>query len=396
MPSIRPDRIVRIWRWVNPLPRCAGLRGSAGGRDAAGAAGAAVGLVIVLLGRAGGVAPAGEPAFEIGGEAAPAARPGGRDRPRPSGRSAHEVRCCAGRGWLLEDPQALVVAASRQARPSSGSGRRSTSPTRSSARDLAAHRGRIGVDRLGERVGPAGPVQHEAREQHLGRALHPVRYRVLPALPALDHADRARMSWWARRSEVAQRSSTPAGIGSCGRHHRRSLRAPYNRLLRTTMRLAPPLATRGHRREPDRGCPRERSRMPARTEPNARTLAARRRRRVGPVRSTACATSSTGHVATITYDRPDKLNAIDGAMRDGLNAAFDRFRDDDEAWVGIVTGAGRAFCVGADLRDGERQPGGRVRRHVLGEARRSTPSRAAGRSSSRSSPRSTGSASATG
>ena len=55
-----------------------------------------------------------------------------------------------------------------------------------------------------------------------------------------------------------------------------------------------------------------------------------------------------GHVATITYDRPEKLNAIDGAMREGLNAAFDRFRADDEAWVGIVTGAGRAFCVGAD------------------------------------------------
>jgi E-phenylitaconyl-CoA hydratase len=56
-----------------------------------------------------------------------------------------------------------------------------------------------------------------------------------------------------------------------------------------------------------------------------------------------------GHVATITYDRPEKLNAIDGAMRDGLNEAFDRFRADDEAWVGIVTGAGRAFCAGADF-----------------------------------------------
>jgi E-phenylitaconyl-CoA hydratase len=36
-----------------------------------------------------------------------------------------------------------------------------------------------------------------------------------------------------------------------------------------------------------------------------------------------------GHVATITYDRPEKLNAIDGAMRTGLNEAFDRFRADD-------------------------------------------------------------------
>jgi enoyl-CoA hydratase/carnithine racemase len=39
-------------------------------------------------------------------------------------------------------------------------------------------------------------------------------------------------------------------------------------------------------------------------------------------------------------------------MRRDLNAAFSRFRDDQEAWVAIVTGAGRAFCAGADLRDG--------------------------------------------
>lgn len=57
-----------------------------------------------------------------------------------------------------------------------------------------------------------------------------------------------------------------------------------------------------------------------------------------------------GHVATITYNRPERLNAIDGAMRQALNAAFTRFRDDEDAWVGIVTGAGRAFCAGADLR----------------------------------------------
>ena len=59
-----------------------------------------------------------------------------------------------------------------------------------------------------------------------------------------------------------------------------------------------------------------------------------------------------GHVATITYNRPDALNAINGDMRRGLNEAFDRFRGDEDAWVAIVTGAGRAFCVGADLRDG--------------------------------------------
>ena len=64
-----------------------------------------------------------------------------------------------------------------------------------------------------------------------------------------------------------------------------------------------------------------------------------------------------GHVATITYDRPDALNTINGEMRDDINAAFSRFRDEEDAWVGIVTGAGRAFCAGADLRGGGNSAG---------------------------------------
>ena len=59
-----------------------------------------------------------------------------------------------------------------------------------------------------------------------------------------------------------------------------------------------------------------------------------------------------GHVVTITYNRPQALNTINAEMRRGLNDAFAAFRDDDEAWVAIVTGAGRAFCAGADMRDG--------------------------------------------
>jgi enoyl-CoA hydratase/carnithine racemase len=59
-----------------------------------------------------------------------------------------------------------------------------------------------------------------------------------------------------------------------------------------------------------------------------------------------------GNVATITYNRPEKLNAINGALRQDLNAAWEAFRDDEDAWVAIVTGAGRAFCVGADMEDG--------------------------------------------
>ena len=59
-----------------------------------------------------------------------------------------------------------------------------------------------------------------------------------------------------------------------------------------------------------------------------------------------------GHVATITYNRPEALNAITGELRRDLNAAWERFRDEEDAWVAIVTGAGRAFCAGADMKDG--------------------------------------------
>jgi enoyl-CoA hydratase/carnithine racemase len=57
------------------------------------------------------------------------------------------------------------------------------------------------------------------------------------------------------------------------------------------------------------------------------------------------------HVATITLNRPESRNAINGAMRRDLNAAWDCFRDDEDAWVGILTGAGEVFCAGADLTD---------------------------------------------
>jgi len=58
-----------------------------------------------------------------------------------------------------------------------------------------------------------------------------------------------------------------------------------------------------------------------------------------------------GHVATITYNRPDHLNAINGDMRQAMNAAWTRFKEEEEAWVAIVTGNGKAFCAGADMKD---------------------------------------------
>jgi enoyl-CoA hydratase/carnithine racemase len=57
-------------------------------------------------------------------------------------------------------------------------------------------------------------------------------------------------------------------------------------------------------------------------------------------------------IATITLSRPDKLNAFTSIMRDELIDAFSAADADDEVRAVIVTGAGRAFCAGADLSAG--------------------------------------------
>jgi enoyl-CoA hydratase/carnithine racemase len=57
-------------------------------------------------------------------------------------------------------------------------------------------------------------------------------------------------------------------------------------------------------------------------------------------------------VAVITLNRPDKLNAFTGQMMVDLIAAFDYTDASDEVGAVIITGAGRAFCAGADLSEG--------------------------------------------
>ena len=57
-------------------------------------------------------------------------------------------------------------------------------------------------------------------------------------------------------------------------------------------------------------------------------------------------------IATITLNRPDKLNAFTGTMMNELIDAFGKIDADDDVRAAIVTGAGRGFCAGADLSAG--------------------------------------------
>jgi enoyl-CoA hydratase len=59
-----------------------------------------------------------------------------------------------------------------------------------------------------------------------------------------------------------------------------------------------------------------------------------------------------GHVVTLTHNRPDQHNAINRRMNEELHHAWQSFRDDDEAFVLVITGAGETtFSAGWDLAD---------------------------------------------
>ena len=63
-----------------------------------------------------------------------------------------------------------------------------------------------------------------------------------------------------------------------------------------------------------------------------------------------------GGVATITINRPDKRNALNSAVLEGLHGSFDRLDADPSVRVAVVRGEGRAFCSGMDLDElGRRQ-----------------------------------------
>jgi 2-(1,2-epoxy-1,2-dihydrophenyl)acetyl-CoA isomerase len=58
-----------------------------------------------------------------------------------------------------------------------------------------------------------------------------------------------------------------------------------------------------------------------------------------------------GRIATITLDRPEALNSLTVPVKKALLAAFRRVRADDDVRVVVLTGTGRAFCAGQDLRE---------------------------------------------
>jgi 2-(1,2-epoxy-1,2-dihydrophenyl)acetyl-CoA isomerase len=65
------------------------------------------------------------------------------------------------------------------------------------------------------------------------------------------------------------------------------------------------------------------------------------------------------HVATVTLNNPERLNALDQQDQADILEVIDHIQSDDDIWVAIWTGAGRGFCSGADVSGGPAaQPSG--------------------------------------
>ena len=64
----------------------------------------------------------------------------------------------------------------------------------------------------------------------------------------------------------------------------------------------------------------------------------------------AVLTEARGRVLLITLNRPDQMNAIDTGLAQGVLAAVGRLDGDDGLTAGVITGAGRGFCAGMDLK----------------------------------------------
>ncbi|MEU1183971.1 crotonase/enoyl-CoA hydratase family protein [Streptomyces sp. NPDC005820] len=70
-----------------------------------------------------------------------------------------------------------------------------------------------------------------------------------------------------------------------------------------------------------------------------------------PDQEAAAVLRREGPVAVITLNRPGAMNAVDAAMSAAVGNALRELEEDPELGVGVITGAGRAFCAGADLKE---------------------------------------------
>lgn len=68
-------------------------------------------------------------------------------------------------------------------------------------------------------------------------------------------------------------------------------------------------------------------------------------------RAPHCLVEQRGHTLIVTMNRPEARNALSGEMMAIMTEAWDRVDNDPEIRVAILTGAGGAFCAGADLKD---------------------------------------------
>jgi enoyl-CoA hydratase len=61
-------------------------------------------------------------------------------------------------------------------------------------------------------------------------------------------------------------------------------------------------------------------------------------------------TEARDRVLVITINRPEQRNAVNAAVAEGIAHALDRLDADDGLMLGIITGAGKGFCAGMDLK----------------------------------------------
>ena len=62
-------------------------------------------------------------------------------------------------------------------------------------------------------------------------------------------------------------------------------------------------------------------------------------------------TETNGQIFTIRLNRPERLNALSTVIREGMAEAFTKFHNDNNLEVAILTGTGRGFCAGEDMKE---------------------------------------------